>query len=294
MNIILLSQIVMMMKIMLFLRTYVHTYHMHPVLSLSSLKQPRQNRTTPQPPPIQLRQRQPQRPQHRARYLTIAHFLRDVLAFDEFRIIRDERDVQILRQEAAMVGELEADVPESAGFGADDEVRDAGVQERGAVACEGDFVAGEDVGDAEVGCLVFGGGEEILLCGLGVRGGFEPHNAAVFADEVGDGDAGGGDDGLGVGYDEGGGVDGALALFAADEEEGGVVFVGGAEVREEVFQTGVGGVEGGEEAAVRLAAGEVAGVLLRPGYGLEVGAVETRGAGGVGRAVGPIAESPVS
>ena len=129
-----------------------------------------------------------------------------------------------------MVLKLEPHVPQRAHFRADDQVRDAGVQVGRAVACEGDFVAGEDVGDAEVGCLVFGGGEEILLCGLGVRGGFEPHDAAVFADEVGDGDAGSGDDGLGVGYDEGGGVDGALALFAADEEEGGVVFFGGAEV----------------------------------------------------------------
>ena len=44
---------------------------------------------------------------------------------------------------------------------------------------------------------------------------------------------------------------------------------------------------------VGLAVGEVARGLLGPGYGLEVGAVEARGAGGVGGAVGPKAGGPV-
>lgn len=124
--------------------------------------------------------------------------------------------------------------------------------------------------------------------------GFQPHDAAVFADEIRDWDAGAVDHGLRIADDFRLGVDWSLALFTSDEEERAIELAGGLEVGEESLQAAICGVEGGFEARVGRPAGvEVAGGLLGPGYGLEVGADEAGGSVSVSGAVGPVAGGPI-
>ena len=47
-----------------------------------------------------------------------------------------------------MIHKLKSLVPERSHFGTDDEIRDAGIEERGAVAGQCYFVANEDVGNS--------------------------------------------------------------------------------------------------------------------------------------------------
>lgn len=126
------------------------------------------------------------------------------------------------------------------------------------------------------------------------RGG--TYDSAIFGDEECNWHAGAVDDCLGVADDQRCGVDWALAVLGAEQEERRVEFAGGLEIVQKGLEARIDEFKRGLERRIWGACCvQVASLLLGRRYGLEIGCVERRCAcrilGTVHKAsVGPVAK----